>query len=71
MFSFDKSVSHFLGWLSEMESNVDNLEFQVESSQEGLEENLPAALNEIKVSAILLQFKGVGFSSRLVGGVAH
>ena len=39
-----------------MESNVDNLEFQVESSQEGLEENLPAALNEIKVSTVFLQF---------------
>jgi hypothetical protein len=48
-FSFDKSVTHFLGWLSEMESNVDNIEFQVESSQEGHQEDLPAALDEIKV----------------------
>ena len=48
-FSFDKSVGHFLGWLSEMESNVDNLEFQVENSQDGLRDNLPGALDEIKV----------------------
>ena len=53
-FSFDKSVTHFLGWLSEMESNVDNLEFQVERGHEELEEKLPAALNEIKVRSLKL-----------------
>ena len=42
-------MGHFLGWLSEMESNVDNLEFQVESSQDGLQDNLPGALDDIKV----------------------
>jgi len=54
LLSFDKSVGHFLGWLSEMESNVDNLEFQVESSQDGLQDNLPGALDDIKVRICIL-----------------
>jgi hypothetical protein len=61
-------VTHFLGWLSEMESNVDNLEFQVESSSlDAIEKNLPPALDALKVNGRSLWGQGQRGSMLYIG----